>query len=375
MEYLDETHLKEMVYGGAVLGAGGGGSIEAGMTAGREALARGRPRLVRIKELPPKTILATLSIVGSVSGMSGSEAHLPHGLCLQRLGEMGKALPGGLISSEVGPQAVVYGWPESAATGIAIVDAPCNGRAHPLGLMGSLGLHRHPEYLTSSVATSGNTDARRRVELTVRSSAANASKMIRQAAAAMGRPLAVARNPLPAAYVRRHAAVGALRYAQRVGNIVLNELNRGLRQMLRQLSREMGGRVLAEGRVSEAALRDRRGFTLGYIRVKERDGSEWEVAVCNEYLALRRNGSILAAFPDLITLFDHESLLPLNSPNVKAGTRVSAFGVPRERLKLGSTMQDQSLLRPLEHLLNSPLTETGMTVSAEQGHLVNGRQA
>jgi uncharacterized protein len=375
MEYLDETHLKEMVYGGSVLGAGGGGSIEAGMAAGQEALARGTPRLVGVKELTPKTIIATLSIVGSVSGMSGPQPHLQLGPSLRRLGEMENAAPGAVIASEVGPQAVTYGWLESAATGVLIVDAPCNGRAHPLGLMGSLGLHRHPGYVTSTVAIASGADARTRVELTVRSSATNASKMVRQAAATIGRPLAVARNPLPAVYVTRHAAVGGLSYAQRVGKIVLGELNRGLPQMLRRLAREMGGRVLAEGRVSDAALRDHSGFTVGYIRIKGQNGSECDVAVCNEYIALQRHGSILAVFPDLIALFDHDSLLPLNSSDVKAGTRVSAFGVPRERLKLGSTMKDHGLLQLLKRLLHRPLMETKMSVSAEQGQLLTGRHA
>jgi uncharacterized protein len=355
VEYLDETHLIEMVYGGAVLGAGGGGSIESGMAAGGEALARGVPRLIGIKELPPKTIIATLSIVGSVSGMSDPQQRLRHGLSLRRLGEMECASPEAVISSEVGPQPVIYGWGESAATGVPIVDAPCNGRAHPSGLMGSLGLHRHPEYVTSTVATAGGSDGRTRVELAVRSSAANASKIVRQASAGMGGPLAVARNPLPARYVAGHAAVGGLKYAQRIGKIVAGELNHGLPKMLQHLARETGGRVLAEGGVSEAALRDRGGFAVGHIRIKERDGSECDVAVCNEYLALQRDGYMLVTFPDLIVLFDRERLLPLSSPEVRVGTQVSVFGVPREHLILGSTMRDQSLLQPLERLLKRRL--------------------
>jgi hypothetical protein len=366
MEFLDEQHLKEMVYGGAVLGAGGGGSIRAGLAAGLEALGQGTPRLISIKELPPKTIIATLSVVGSMAGMSSLQPRLQHGPSLRKLGEMEHALPGAVIASEVGPQAVTYGWRESAATGVPIVDAPCNGRAHPLGLMGSLGLHHHPEYVTSTVATAGGADASTRVELAVRSSATKASKMVRQVAAAMGKPLAVARNPLPASYVTRHAAVGGLSYARRVGSIFLNELNHGLPRMLQHLSREMGGRVLAKGRVSESTLRERHGFTVGYIRLKEHDGSEFDVAVCNEYLALRRNGIMLAAFPDLIVLFDHESLLPLNSPEVKGGAQVSAFGVPRERLNLSSAMKDQRLLEPLERLLERPITQTSMRL-AEHG--------
>src|ERR1700743_3443339 len=105
MEYLDESHLREMVYGGAVLGAGGGGSIEAGMAAGRQALTRGMPRLISISELPPGAIIATLSIVGSVSGGFDPSTQALHESCLRRLTEMERVSPQALIASEVGQQA------------------------------------------------------------------------------------------------------------------------------------------------------------------------------------------------------------------------------------------------------------------------------
>lgn len=177
---LNERRLRELVYGGAVLGAGGGGSIAAGLTAGREALAHGTPRMARMEELPPNTLVATLSIVGSMAGMTVDQARPQHGLALRRLAEAEKRSIGALIPSEVGPQAVTYGWRESALTGVPIADAPCNGRAHPLGLMGSLGLHRRPSYITITVAIGGSRSVHTRVELILRTSAAKASSIVRK---------------------------------------------------------------------------------------------------------------------------------------------------------------------------------------------------
>lgn len=374
MELLDERRLRELVYGGAILGAGGGGSIEAGLAAGREALAHGTPRLAHIGELPPKTLIATLSIVGSVAGMTGGQARPPHGLALRRLAEVEKRSIGAVVPSEVGPQAVTYGWQESAVAGVPIADAPCNGRAHPLGLMGSLGLHRRPSYITSTVGIGGS--AHTRVELILRTSATKASKMVRHNAATSGVSLAVARNPLPASYVRRHAAVGGLKYAADVGKIVLNEINRGLPRLLERLSQWLGGRILSEGCVNSAELREREGFSVGHILISNQDGSDCRVAVCNEYLAFQKRGVVMAAFPDLITLFDVDSALPLASPEVKPGKRVAVFAVPRARLKLGSPMKDLALLRPIERLLNIRLTGNGMPAPpapAAQPHR-NGRR-
>jgi uncharacterized protein len=376
MELLGERRMRELVYGGAVLGAGGGGSIDAGLVAGREALAEGTPRLAHIGELPPKTLVATLSIVGSVDGMTGEQAPPEHGLALRRLAEVEKRSIGAFIPSEVGPQAVLYGWRESALAGVPIADAPCNGRAHPLGLMGSLGLHRRPSYVTSTVGIGGSHTAHTRVELILRTSATKASQMVRHNAATSGIPLAVARNPLPASYVRRNAAVGGLKYAADVGKIVLNEINRGLPRLLECLSQWLGGQILSDGRVNSAALAEAKGFTVGHILINDQDGSDCRVAVCNEYLAFQRRGIVLAAFPDLITLFDFDSALPLASPEVKPGKRVAVFAVPRARLKLGSTMKDPALLRPVERLLNIRLAGNGMPtrpLSVEQTHR-NGRR-
>jgi uncharacterized protein len=364
MELLDERRLRELVYGGAVLGAGGGGSIEAGLAAGREALAQGTPRLAHIGELPPRTVIATLSIVGSVAGMTGDQSRPQHGHALRRLAEAEKRQFGAVIPSEVGPQAVTYGWRESALSGIPIADAPCNGRAHPLGLMGSLGLHHRPSYITNTVAVGDSRASQTRVELVLRASVARASKMVRQNAAASGIPLAVARNPLPVSFVRNNAAVGGLKYAGDVGKIVLNEIHRGLPHLLERLSQWLGGRILSEGSVSSATLTEAKGFTIGHILIADQAGGDCRVAVCNEYLAFQRKGEVLAAFPDLITLFDFDSALPLATPEVKPGKRVAVFAVPRSRLKLGSPMKDLALLRPLERLLNIRLTDNGMPAPA-----------
>jgi len=363
MELLDERRLRELVYGGAVLGAGGGGSIEAGLAAGSEALALGSPRLVEIDELAPTTLIATLSIIGSMGGMSGAQPRPQHGLALSQLAKLEKKHIGAVIASEVGPQAVTYGWRESAIAGITIVDAPCNGRAHPLGVMGSLGLNRSPSHIARVVAIGGNGGGSNHVQLSLRNSATKAGKMIRDTAASSGIPLAVARNLLPASYVRNHAAIGGLKYAAQVGAIVLREMKYGLERLLHQLVRFMGGRILFAGRVDSVSLTEAHGFTLGHIRLQDRHGSECSVGVCNEYLVLRKERKIPATFPDLITIFDFESCLPLASPQVKPGMRVAVLGVPRSRLKLGSTMKDRSLLIPIERWLKVPLTGSGMTIS------------
>jgi DUF917 family protein len=251
----------------------------------------------------------------------------------------------GLIASEVGPRAVTYGLFESICTGLPVVDAPANGRAHPFFTMGALGLHRHPQQAIATVAVGG--EATSYVELALRANAITSARLVRDCAARENIALAVVRNALPAAYVARHAAVGALAYAQYVGRMCLAARPRGIGAVLSALALAMGGRRLGTGRIVAAALQPRGGFTLGHVTIARPGQRPLRVSVCNEYITVT-NGRTLAAFPDLIVLFDHDTALPLASPEAVTGRLVSVFGVPRGKLILGSPMRDPALLARLD---------------------------
>ena len=349
---LDESNLREMVYGGAVLGAGGGGSIQGGLAAGRKALQRGRPGLITIAELPDDACLLTFSFVGPAGKTFGDDLHgQRHTRALQLFSRVSKQEAAGFVPSEVGPLAVTYGWEQAVLTDVPIVDAPCNGRAHPLGLMGSLGLHCFPTHVTTTVGVGGVAGSDRYLELVLRTNVVRAARMIRAASASTGVSIAVARNPAPVSYVRRHAALGGLAAARFLGRVLLDNLSKGAAAVLGSVARASGGEVAARGRVRSSGVSERRGFTIGRIVIDGDDSNQVLIPVCNEYMMVIKNGIQLAAFPDLITIFDLQSSLPLSSAEISAGRRVAILIVPQKNLKLGSTMRDRSLLRPVEDLL------------------------
>jgi len=347
---LNSHTLCELVYGGAILGAGGGGSIEAGLVAGRRALAAGTPRLIPLSALAPDACLVTFSNVGTVMGKGGvAAARDYHTRALELFSSLSKTRPDGIIPSEVGALAVTYGWLQSAQTNIPIVDAPCNGRAHPLGLMGSLGLHRQRTYKPITVAVGGH--AASYTELMIRTTVDRAATLVRAAVARLGISLAVLRNPISAAYVREHAAVGGLMYARHVGRVFLAQRPHGLNALLNALCTTMGGRVVGAGRVASVSLANRHGFTLGEIVITRRNGETLRLAVCNEYMSVGGGAALHYAFPDLICVIGVKTCLPMNSGEVKAGQPVVVFGVPRSRLKLSSTMGDSQLLHQIPKLI------------------------
>lgn len=348
-----ESHLEGFVYGGAVLGGGGGGSIKAGLEAGQSAFAAGTPYMAQLDDLSKNACVATFSRVGPVGQTIGGVDQLNEQFsrALELFVQNSAQKVDGLIPSEVGPLAVTYGWHESALTGLPIVDAPCNGRAHPLGVMGSLGLHRKPTYMAQTTVVGGKRGTRNYVELIITGNIQRSTQLDRNTAAETRASLAVVRNLLPIWYVRRHAAVGGLKYAYRIGNEFVRYRDAGLSVLLGALSRLMGGRTLAEGAVIKTDLAERSGFTLGTIVVRLATGDSLCLPMCNEFMLAFLCGGVLAAFPDLITVFDKRSALPLSSTQIRVGSRVVIFVVPRQNLRLSSPMADSELLGSIEKLL------------------------
>jgi uncharacterized protein len=347
-----EPSLRALVYGGAVLGGGGGGSLAAGLRTMKRAIEVGEPRIISLADLPPSATIATLSAVGRAGKTSESTLDEGH---FRRAIELFQCIANrrvdGYISSEVGPVAITYALLESARTGFPIVDAPANGRAHPLFLMGSFGLHKQHGYTPATVAVGGHKAAANYAEIAIRTSLVSAAQIVRDHAARSKTALAVVRNAVPARYLKDNAAVGGLQFARKIGGALLTASQGGASSIVRALSRLMGGRVLAEGVIVARRLSERRGFTIGVIQICSRDGSCLTVPVCNEFMAVLYDTQPIVSFPDLVALFDLSSGLPLASSEAEVNRPVAVFVVPRDKLILGRTMLDRSLLTQVERLV------------------------
>ncbi|HVB09931.1 MAG TPA: DUF917 family protein [Bacillota bacterium] len=351
--WIDDSELLRLVHGGAVLGGGGGGSIAEGLAAGWRAVAGGCPRIMELDAIAPDSIVVTLSRVGPI--VADEPRGTDDGLRALRL--FREAFPGevaGFVPSEVGPGAVTYGLAESSATGLPVIDAPCNGRAHPTGVMGSLGLDADPAYSTVTVAVGGSLGSPG-IEVTARGDLSLAAQLVRESAARLGRPVTVVRNPVPASYLRQHAAVGALAMARKVGGALLRSLPSGVAAVMDAIAELLGGQAHGCGPVQEIDLADRGGYTVGRLRVALTPRRVLTVPVCNEYMMVFDPEGRLASFPDLIVLFDAETALPLGSRSLRTGQEVGVLTVPRSRLILGSPMRNPALLHPVEALIGYQL--------------------
>ncbi|MEW6546035.1 MAG: DUF917 family protein [Bacillota bacterium] len=343
---LDRDVAEAAILGGAVLGGGGGGSMAEGRRLALLAVEMGEPELVDIDELPPDAVLVTASAVGAPAARTARALPVHYVKAVELLGRSTRI--DGLITNECGGLATVNGWLQAAVLGIPVVDAPCNGRAHPTGVMGSMGLHRLPGYVSRQAAVGGDPRAGTYVELLVQGNLEPAAALVRQASVQAGGMVAVARNPISAAYAREHAAVGAVRQAVSVGRAMLSRQGRGAMAMVEAACEVLGGEVLARARVVDVRLETTGGFDVGSVVLRPVAGSPLELYFWNEYAVCERDGQRLATFPDLLATLDLDSGLPLATAEIAVGKEVALVWVPRQRLILGAGMRDPELMVPLE---------------------------
>jgi hypothetical protein len=344
---LDELTIEAAVLGGAVFGGGGGGWIEEGRRLARSAFSNGLRGILPLDALPGDAVLLTVSAVGAPS--AGCDLLAPKDYV--RAVELFRKKTGlkidGLISSEVGALGVVNGWVQSAALHIPVVDAPCNGRAHPLGLMGSMGLHRQKEYVCRQTAVGGSRQKGNRVEAYFEGSIEDASKEVRTAAIEAGGMVAVARNPVSAGYVRRNGAPGAVGKAIDLGRLLLKNLGSGPKLTYKKIYDHLGVDFIVKGKVNQVVLKTEGGLDVGMVRLRTRNFS-YELTFWNEYVTLERDGIRLATFPDLIMTFDAQTVWPLISAQVREGSEVVVIVMLSEQLILGAGARDRGLLRRVE---------------------------
>jgi len=344
---IDEHAFEATVLGGAVLGGGGGGWVEEGRRLGRYALEQGFRAVRPIGSLQDESLLLTVSAVGAPSAGAAVLEPQDYVAAVELFLKESGAKISGLISSEVGALGVVNGWVQSAVLGLPVIDAPANGRAHPLGLMGAMGLHRKPGYISVQTAVGGSTGKGSRVAACFKGPLSEVSQQVRQASVQAGGMVAVARNPVTVAFAKRNAAPGAIRMAVELGNRLERSRRFGARHAVREIIRFFRARVTVEAAVEKVTLGTEAGLDVGRIELRSGDSS-YELAFWNEYMTLEKEGRRLATFPDLIMTLDLETAAPLSSAQIRAGAEVAVIAVPRQRLILGAGMRDQALLEPVE---------------------------
>ncbi len=352
---VDESIAEYAIYGGAFLGGGGGGDIETGLKIAKMAIELGDVFISDVESISEDSYIATASVVGAPAA---KEKYLLPMHMIRSAELFIKALNGdiaGFISSENGGTSTANGWIPAAVLGIPIIDAPADGRAHPTGVMGSMGLHKVKEYISLQVAVGGDKMVGRYVEVIARGSLDKVDKIIREAAVQAGGMVAVTRNPLRPSYIKQNAAVGALTKAIEIGRVIRNYWGDAEKICIEVIKYLGGGNIVDIGVVERKSLETRGGYDIGSILIKSKSES-YEITFWNEYMTLENSvGKRLGVFPDLIVTIDADSGKPLTSAEIIEGCKVFIVVIPKEYIPLGSGVKDPDILAQVEKVIGKKL--------------------
>jgi len=346
MKQITPQWVKAAIAGGAILGGGGGGNAQDGQHFAELALERGIPKMLEVSEYQDDTLIVIVSAVGAPTSKRfppPSDYVKAVELLRERVGEVG-----GLMTNELGGFAVVNGFVQSAALGIPLVDAACNGRAHPTAPMGSMGLSRKASYVSHQAGVGGFDDDGSRVEVYTKGTLSASSMVIRKAAEIAGGAIAVARNPIPVSYVRENAAVGALSEAVRVGTAFLKGENGSAR--IENTVGSLHGSIVTQGRVNMVELVTKGAFDVGKASIRGYTMTFW-----NEYMTLEKGSERLATFPDLIMTMETETGKPVTTAEIRQGQEVTIILVPRNHLMLGKGMNNPRLFADVEQAIGKEM--------------------
>lgn len=352
---LKEEHMKQAVYGASILGGGGGGFIERGLARGKQAFIMGEPVMATIDEFSDNDIFVMVSTVGAVRG---ENVFLNPALYIKTIGIIEKMIAepiAGIITSEVGPGNVINGWVQSAATGIPVVDAPADGRAHPTGEMALMGLTLKKVHSGIYVAVGGSRESGTYTELTVKGNISQCSSIIREASIKVGGLIPVAREPVTAKFVKENGCPGALSQAMNIGKALLEVENLGTSAMISTIEDIIDAEIIGECVVEDANTSVVNGIDIGMIKLRNKNGKEYYIDAVDAFMTLESNNKRLATFPDLIVLIDKKTGWPISSTEVNKGQEIVLILVGKEKLNIGRAYTDQNVYTKIENIIGKDL--------------------
>lgn len=352
---LTKGDAEKILSGSLFLGCGGGGDDTVGKSIIEKAVPKG-VELVSLDEVPQEGLFLTISPVGSPAS---TESHCDDDtyeriitLFKQKQKEDPRVPQGevvGLLPCEIGALSSFCPMMTASLCGIPVVDAACDGRAHPFGSMGSLGLEKRGGVVVQ-VCAGGKREKNYYVEVSVIASVDAAANIIRTSAANAGGMVAVARNPIDYAWMKKTAAPGAYSFARRIGESFAQEGSAA--QKLQAVCGTIGGQIVAEGVVGDILIETKNALDYGRFTITTDAGEVYAMTFCNEYMSMDGpDGERKFTFPDFMATCTAEDGKPVSTAKLKKGDRVFLLGSSRHNMLLGQGLRYRAPYLRLEDAL------------------------
>jgi len=318
--------MEDIATGGAILGTGGGGDPYVGKLMAQQAIKQYGPvNLVDIDELPDDALVVPVCMMGAPTVMTEK---LPQGeelinafRALEQL--LGRKIDA-VLCGEAGGVNSTTPFVVAAMAGLPLVDGDGMGRAYPELQMVTFTMHGVSATPMVLCDDKGNSLVLETV------SNAWTERLARAATVEMGGSALLAFYSMSGAVAKKAIVRGTLTLCSELGR-TLREAKAGHVDPVNAIVDKLEADVIFHGRIKDIERRTVGGFARGTARfegVEEWKGHSFRLDFQNEFLMAERDGEIIVTTPDLITVLDAESGLPVTADALRYGLRLKALAMP-----------------------------------------------
>jgi hypothetical protein len=335
MRILTKLDVHDILLGAAILGTGGGGSLEEGLDIVNRAFEDGLEfKLADLDDLHGDDLIGTPYSCGSVSPLSKEQQieydKLPKAtetvevLAIRNLEKyLGKKLVG-LVATELGGSNTAMALEAGARLNIPLIDADPAGRSVPYLQQTTYYLKDIPIYPMAIANKFGDS-----MIITNTVSDERAEKLTRAAAVASFNHVGVVDHIGYWKNLREALIPNTISLSLKVGQIA-RQCQKENYNLANILVKELNGFFLFKGFISNVNWETKEGFTYGDIYVDGEDeyqGDKFRIWVQNENIISWKNDNIYVTVPDSINIIDNNKNIPLLNPDAKVGDNISIFAL------------------------------------------------
>ena len=323
---IEAKDLEDIATGGAILGTGGGGDPYVGKLMAQQAIKQYGPvNLIDVDQLADDALVVPVAMMGAPTVMTEK---LPQGDELvtafrQLENLMGRKIDA-VLCGEAGGVNSTTPFVVAAATGLPLVDGDGMGRAYPELQMVTFTMHGVSATPMVLVDDKGNSLVLETV------SNAWTERLARAATVEMGGSALLAFYPMSGAIAKKAVVRGTLSLCAKLGETV--RANRNSEQgPVAAVVETLDAKIIFHGRIKDIERRTVGGFARGTAQFEGVDtfsGHSFKLEFQNEFLMAERDGEIIVTTPDLITLVEADSGMPVTSDALRYGLRLIALAFP-----------------------------------------------
>lgn len=336
MRTLTRENLLDILYGCAILGTGGGGSLDEGIQMIDEALAAGKEfRLASFADMDPQDVIGTPYACGAISPLTEEElrkyARLKETeesfyiLCMKQLERFLGREVSAVISTELGGGNTATAFYVGAMTGRPIMDGDPAGRSVPA--------LQHSTYFLQGVPMCPMSVMNKFGEGAVFTNVFDDERgedLVRALAVASQNTIAVMDHVNTAEVLKDAVIQGAISYAEKTGKAFRDAKASG-GDYVRAVMEAGGGKPMFEGVVTKSGYETRDGYTYGDTVIQgsgSYEGHELHIWYQNENIISWLDGAYFVTVPDLICVFDLDEAMPQLNPFARMGEKAAVIALP-----------------------------------------------